>query len=61
MSCVCGAGSGSDGPEHTDAVETDDADPVEVASQCEVGCDMTLAQESSINKRIFRSRLKSFV
>lgn len=48
VSFLCGAGSGSDGPERTDAVETDDVDPVEVASQCEVGSDMTLAQESSV-------------
>lgn len=48
MSCVCGADSGSDGPVRTADVETDDVDPVMVVS------DMMHAQESSINKRIFK-------
>lgn len=60
VSCAFGADSGSDGPERTADVETDDVDPVEVVSQSAAGYDMMLAQESSINKRIFKIICKIF-
>lgn len=46
VSCVCGAGSGEDGPERT--VETNDVDQVELLSHCEAGSDLMLAKESSV-------------
>lgn len=54
VSCVCGADSGSDGPERTADVETDDVDPVEVVSQSAAGSDMMPAQESSITREYFK-------
>ncbi len=42
-------------------VETDDVDSAEAVSQCEVGSDLTPAQESSKSKKIFRNVLQIYL